>query len=144
MPHRKASKRPVAYIFRKGPNLDFSFLGDPLPKEDAEKFRHHLAKMIEPHRILGRMESIPFACQFHAVESFNSFDDDWFAGEETVVAFFENHNVMVLTEVKAVLSLLSQREPWQDWDVCLFNRSMTWCAAITHNDEVKFIRFAST
>ncbi len=89
------------------------------------------------------MDSIPIACQFRGAEPFASFQDEWFAGEVAVVAFFENYNVMVLTNVKAVLSFLSKREPWQDWDVCLFNRSVTWCAAITHNDEVKFVRFAS-
>ena len=90
------------------------------------------------------MDSSPIACQVRAAESFASFQNEWFAGEDVVVAFFENYNVMVLTNVKAVLSLLSQREPWQDWDVCLFNLSVTWCASITHNDEVKFVRFAST
>jgi hypothetical protein len=90
------------------------------------------------------MDCIPIACQFLAAESSNRFEERWFAGEEAVVAFFENYNVMVLTKVKAVLSLLSQREPWQDWDICLFDWSVTWCAAITHNDEVKFLRFAPT
>jgi hypothetical protein len=128
----------------KGSNLDFSFLGDMLLTEDVEKLRHRLTKMVEPHRIPGRMDCIPIACQFLAAESSNRFEEGWFAGEEAVVAFFENYNVMVLTKVKAVLSLLSQREPWQDWDICLFDWSVTWCAAITHNDEVKFLRFAPT
>lgn len=120
--------------------MDFNFLGDILPAENVDELRHRLTKMIEPFRIPGRMDSIPIACQFRAAESFASFQNEWFAGEDVVVAFFENYNVMVLTNVKAVLSLLSQREPWQDWDVCLFNLSVTWCAAITHNDEVKFVR----
>lgn len=122
--------------------MDFSLIGEKLPAVEAENLRVRLMKQAEIHRITERMPGIPIACQINATETSDHIELAWFGGEETVIAFFENDNVMVRATVSFLLDFLAQREPWQDWDVCIFDCDVTWCAALTHNDEAKFVRFA--
>ena len=35
-----------------------------------------------------------------------------------------------------VLDYLKNKEPWEDYDICLFDDSLEWCVGITHNDEI--------
>jgi hypothetical protein len=58
---------------------------------------------------------------------------------ESVVAFFENHGVMVHTSMDVLWPFLEAREPWEDIDICIFDQDIKWCLALTHNDEMKFV-----
>ena len=43
---------------------------------------------------------------------------------------------LYLTEPESVLNYLAKRQPWEDYDICLFDESLEWCIGITHNDDI--------
>lgn len=121
--------------------LDFGFLGKALPDNLKAELRKKLLKELEFHQHVERNQQVPISCQIKAMEVSSSLEQSWFVHETLIIAYFENYDVMVLTDARHVLEFLAQREPWQDFDVCLFDQEITWCAALTHNDEAKYVKF---
>lgn len=122
--------------------MDFGFLGRKLPSEEVVKLRQQLLQKLDAHLFRDRMESMPIACRIRPMKESSRLEESWFSRETVMVAFIENDCSMVLTTVDTLLSFLEKREPWQDFDMCIFDQEMTWCVALTHNDEVKFVDFA--
>lgn len=57
-----------------------------------------------------------------------------------MIVYIENYETMIRTTVPAVLQFLKAREQWQDFDLCIFDDGISWCVALTHNDEAKRVR----
>ncbi len=60
-----------------------------------------------------------------------------------MIVYVENYETMIRTTAPAVLQFLKAREPWQDFDVCIFDDEISWCVALTHNDEAKRVRLVN-
>ena len=54
-------------------------------------------------------------------------------------AFYENTNELYLTTIKAMAHYLKSREPWEDYDICIFDSSFDWCLAISHEDRYVWV-----
>lgn len=122
--------------------MDFGFLGKELSLMEVAKLRKELVQKLDAHLCCDRVESMPIACRIRPMKDPGRLEASWFSHEKAVVVFLENDGVMVSTTVDALLLFLEKREPWQDFDMCIFDQGMTWCVALTHNDEVKLARFA--
>lgn len=59
-----------------------------------------------------------------------------------MIVYMENYEVMIRTTAPAALKFLKDREPWEDFDVCIFDDEISWCVAMTHNDEAKRVRLS--
>ena len=119
--------------------MDFTFLGEVLTPERADKLRHKLLCRLTTHFFPDRMDSIPISCRIKPMQQGSQLNKAWFEKADSVVVYMENYEVMVRSTANTVLRFLNTREPWQDFDVCIFPEDVTWCAALTHNDEAKFV-----
>ena len=123
--------------------MDFTFLGKVLTQEQAAHLRHKLLERLATHLYSDREECIPISCQIKPMQQGHQLDVTWFSGSGELVVFMENYDTMVLSTSGPVLKFLNNREPWQDFDVCIFDQEVTWCVALTHNDEAKFVRLTT-
>jgi hypothetical protein len=46
---------------------------------------------------------------------------------------------LYLTTIKAMAHYLKSREPWEDYDICIFDSSFDWCLAISHEDRYVWV-----
>lgn len=122
--------------------MDFDFLGEVVSVEDAKILREKLVSRLTGSFFLDRVDSIPLACRIKPDEQDVDFDESWFSGRDEVIVYMENYEKMIRSNVAKTLLFLRGRESWQDYDVCIFDDELSWCAALTHNDEVKFLSFA--
>lgn len=123
--------------------MDFSFLGKVLPSEQVAELRRKLLQKLDMHLYHDRMDSIPISCRIKPIKESRRLEAAWLPESKDIVAFMENYETMILTNANTLLPFLEKREPWQDFDVCIFDQEMTWCVALTHNDEVKFVSLAA-
>lgn len=123
--------------------MDFSNLGPLVPDAEAKNIRTLLQTRLESHFSRDRSDSIPISCRIDPRERADGVQDDWFSGLGSVIVYMENYEVMIRTSAPAVLRFLKAREPWQDFDVCIFDDDISWCIALTHNDEAKRVVLAS-
>jgi hypothetical protein len=56
-----------------------------------------------------------------------------------VYAFYENTDELYFTTIKAMVHYLKNREPWEDYDICIFDSSVDWCLAISHEDRYVWV-----
>ncbi|PUA28740.1 MAG: hypothetical protein B0W54_09980 [Cellvibrio sp. 79] len=119
--------------------MNFTSLGEVLSDDCREELYNQLIAKSERFFLKDRSSSIPVACRFACSQSYDSFQREWFDEKLSYVVYMENYGVMVLTEPYKFLKFLEEREPWEDYDVCIFDRGLTFCVALTHNDEIKFI-----
>lgn len=120
---------------------EFAVLGHKLTLADSLEIRQQLLKRLHPYMFDDRLATLPMACRIKPQKQSSRFEESWLPKCGELSAYFENYDLMVLTTAERISNFLRQREPWQDFDVCFFDEKMTWCAALTHNDEMKYICF---
>lgn len=123
-------------------SMDFSLLGTLVPDTEAKQIRAHLLARLDGYFFSARSGAIPIACRIAPTEFANELQESWFSGVQAVIVYMENYGTMIRSTVPAVLQFLKAREPWQDFDVCIFDDEISWCVALTHNDEAKRVRLA--
>lgn len=121
--------------------MDFNFLGEVLSDDRRIVLRKMLIEKLAGNFFADRSDSIPISCRFIPSKSADNLEEKWFSDGVTYIVYMENYEVMILSDAKNFLKFLNEREPWQDYDVCIFDENLTFCVALTHNDEVKVIDF---
>jgi|SRR5215211_75245 len=51
---------------------------------------------------------------------------------ETLNVLFENQSAVYSANAQEIKNFFSHREPWEDYDIYIFPKSMDWCIAFTH------------
>ncbi|MDR7090661.1 hypothetical protein [Cellvibrio fibrivorans] len=119
--------------------MDFTFLGEIISDESRVEFRRKLVGKLSKHFFMDRGESIPISCRINSSELANDLEKKWFHEGRRHIVYMENYDVMILSKVDDFLTFLANREPWQDYDVCIFDEEITFCVALTHNEEIKVV-----
>ncbi|MGJ5066892.1 hypothetical protein [Bradyrhizobium oligotrophicum] len=120
--------------------MDFSHLGPLVPDTEAKQIRARLLARLENYFFSDRSDAIPIACRIEPTDRADELQESWFSGVQAVIVYIENYETMIRTTVPAVLQFLKAREQWQDFDLCIFDDGISWCVALTHNDEAKRVR----
>lgn len=113
-------------------------LGKEIDREKKEALLSRLVVRLEGRINRLFVESVPLSCRVLGVH-FEEISMDWYGCDESVFVYFENNEIMVIAPWSEVFEFFSNREPWEDYDACIFNSNIDRCIAITHNDEVKLI-----
>ncbi|HEY8941424.1 MAG TPA: hypothetical protein VIM59_14590 [Cellvibrio sp.] len=121
--------------------MDFKFLGKILSDDRRVELRKSLIEKSTKYFYEDRSDSIPISCRFIPSELSKELEQSWFNEKERYVVYMENYEVMVLSKADDFVKFLNNREPWQDYDACIFDENLTFCIAITHNDEIKIINY---
>lgn len=114
-------------------------LGRILPKDEMTEVLQSFLSRIGNHLNPEISTSAPIACRIRATISSPKLLNDWLITSVPLFAYFENYNIMVQASAQSLIGFIELREPWQDYDICIFDENFKWCAALTHNNEAKFI-----
>lgn len=80
--------------------------------------------------------NVPTACLLQGDKATNVFQSQKFLEKDRIFFYLESASLLYLAEPQTILHYLAGRQPWEDYDICLFDESLEWCVGITHNDDV--------
>lgn len=121
--------------------VDFDTLGQQIACDRFLAIRQLLLQKLKFFMPDDPCASIPIACRIEPQKLSLQFEESWLPQSGKLFLYMENYDLMILAAAERVSRFLQQREPWQDFDVCIFDQEITWCAALTHNDQMKFVSF---
>ncbi|MDB6034853.1 MAG: hypothetical protein JWM16_5191 [Verrucomicrobiales bacterium] len=101
---------------------------DKITEEFLRRFRN-----ADPAKIPS---NVPTACMLQGRKGGGIFQSPKFLGKKRVFFFLESASLLHSADPQAVVNYLAQREPWEDYDICLFDESYEWCVGLTHNDDI--------
>lgn len=108
--------------------------GQAMSSADAELLLEALQTAFHPHFDAGLSNNIPMACRLEGVRIGGDLSDIPVNQESKAYSLYENTGEIFLTTVKAMADYLKQRQPWEDYDICIFDISLNWCIGISHED----------
>ena len=109
--------------------------GEAIPDEQAAEIKKaFLAKfrVFAPGRVPN---NIPTACLLNGRHDPSYLNETRFLNRKSVF-FYMDGSVLRRAKPAEIPQYLSKREPWEDYDICLFDETLSWCVGITHNDHV--------
>lgn len=59
-----------------------------------------------------------------------------FPSDKTVLLYDERQKIFYGTTIKDVIDYVQSFDPWDEVDACVFDKSMDWVVAITHEDKI--------
>ena len=120
----------------------FADLGQQVDPGQFLEFRQRLLQKLKLCLSDDLLPSMPIACRIQAQRQSRHFEESWLPQVGKLFLYVENYNLMIITSAERISRFLQEREPWQDFDMCIFNEDITWCAALTHNDQMKYVSIA--
>jgi hypothetical protein len=114
----------------------------PGRKVDAVDAKIIIGKMVEafrPKNLQYSNSNVPTACLIEGVDLTLDKVGSQFGNGRDVLAYFENTNELFQVFLGEFISYFTEKEPWEDYDICLFDRSFSWCVALTHEEIVKLV-----
>jgi hypothetical protein len=93
----------------------------------------------QPHIDTTFASNVPMACSLKGKAITNDLSNLPISEDTKVYVFYENANELYLTTIKAMAHYLRSREPWEDYDICIFDSSFDWCLAASHEDRYVWV-----
>jgi hypothetical protein len=84
---------------------------------------------------------VPIACRLLGVEKNGFFSGVSLGNKPEVFVYFESIQLVKRSGLADVQKYLSNKEPWEDYDICVFDESFGWFIGYTHN-ELRSIRWS--
>jgi len=53
-------------------------------------------------------------------------------GQQPLYIFFENGKKLYRANIEQIRVYFKEKEPWEDYDIYIFNDTMNWCIVFTH------------
>ena len=105
------------------------------PKEMARILPSFLAK----YRLNKKKTSVPTACILDGPERRDIFDADYFRSERATYFLFEHPRRLHSATARELKAYLQARQPWEDYDICVFPADLEWCIGLTHNESILLV-----
>jgi len=110
--------------------------GDKVPKQEAslltKKFKDKFRKYTESEI----PNNVPTACLLMGRKDHAYLDNPRFLKHKNILFYLEAACILHRASPMVIAHYFLIREPWENYDVCLFDESFGWCVGITHNDDV--------
>ncbi len=113
------------------------------PKPGRRVLPDDAAKLVESLRakLVGKIDTsmatnVPLACRLMGAQTPGLSLDDRLTGEMEVYLYFENLNEVRQSTIANLEAYLSTKEPWEDYDICVFDDRFKWFIGVTHNDAI--------
>jgi hypothetical protein len=119
--------------------------GRLVPAEEAEKWISRFTSKFRPpprknlNSKVPIPSNMPTACLLEGHYINPDFSDLFLSRSLAVFAFFEGGHELYSTSLGEMLRYLNAREPWESYDMCLFDESLEWCLGINHEDKITFV-----
>ena len=119
------------------PKFDTPLPGQIIAGTAAEKVVSDFLRRFrkgDPRRVPS---NLPTACVVEGHKDKNILKSPNFLAKQRVFFFLDpDPPLLYSADPSSVLKYLAIRQPWEDYDICLFDESLDWCIGITHNDDV--------
>lgn len=79
--------------------------------------------------------NIPTACVLQGHDNPAYLKESRFLNRKSIFFYTDGGGLRRSNPVE-VLHYLEVREPWESYDICLFDETLSWCVGITHNDSI--------
>jgi len=122
------------------PHLTFYKMNLPLPDiltpniEDPALRSAFMAKFRVPNPTIP--SNIPTACTLRGTIFDSLAQLPSSISEQEIFVFTDSSESLRKEAFNKVEEFWIQREPWEDYDFCVFPRSLEWCIGFTHNDSI--------
>jgi hypothetical protein len=80
--------------------------------------------------------NLPTACQLMGEKDVDIMNSSNYLKLNKVYYYFDSSNQLFEASPKEISDYYNSRQPWEDYDFCIFDSDMKWCIGITHNDDV--------
>ena len=80
--------------------------------------------------------NLPTACQLDGLKNNNILESSKFLNIDKVFYYFDSSKQLFKASTKEITDYVKKRQPWEDYDFCIFDLEVKWCIGITHNDDV--------
>ena len=78
--------------------------------------------------------NIPTACTLKGSKSYNFHDLKELNRDDYVFVYWDEGESLRKEKISKIDDFWKNREPWEDYDFCIFPESLDWCIGFTHND----------
>jgi|ERR1035438_1921805 hypothetical protein len=110
--------------------------GDEVPKQQASLLVEAFIARFRLCKPSQTPSNVPTACVLQGRKDREYLGKPRFLNRKSVLFYLESAHCLRRTTPIEAADYFSAREPWEDYDVCLFDESLEWCVGITHNDDV--------
>ncbi len=110
--------------------------GNQVEAAIAARWKAKLETSLEGRLDATMASNVPMACRLVGVDRIDLFEKSLLNSQMEVFAFFENVNEMRRTTVLELRNYLACKEPWEDYDICVFDESLDWFVGCSHSDRI--------
>jgi hypothetical protein len=113
--------------------------GEIISSGNAKLLVENFSSEFQPHIDSTLAGNVPMACSLEGAAISDDLSNLPISEDKKVYVFYENTNELYLTTIKAMAYYLKSREPWEDYDICIFDSSFDWCLAVSHEDRYVWV-----
>jgi hypothetical protein len=120
----------------KPPKFETPLPGQPVAEAEAQDI---IVRFEKRFRVFGPSElpsNVPTACILGGRKVGSDFISEKLLNNSSIYFYIESAALLHSAEPQTVQAYLAKKEPWEDYDICLFDKSLDWCLGATHNDEL--------
>jgi hypothetical protein len=116
----------------------------PLPgcNVDSLEMENVLPRFLKKYRVNelnGLPSNLPTACLLVGEENNDVLKTSYFIAFEQLYVLFEYPQKLFKSSPIDIIKFVSSKQPWEDYDICIFPASLIWCIGITHNDRIYLV-----
>ena len=117
-------------------DIENTIPGQKIEQEEArsiiKEFKEHFRKIS-----VGTPDNLPTACLLEGEEVPDVFQGENFLNREELYLLFEYDNDLRKTSGAKIGFFVTNLQPWEDYDLCVFDATMRWCIGLSHNGVIK-------
>jgi hypothetical protein len=111
---------------------------EPGVEIEAEKAQPIISEFLDKFREkdVSIPSNLPTSCQLEGKKNNDILSSLKFLNYDKVFYYFDASNQLFEASPNELSEYFNKRQPWEDYDFCIFDPEMKWCIGITHNDDV--------
>ncbi len=97
-----------------------------------------ISKFLKIYRIQDPTipSNLPTCCILEGIKNSLVLYSNKFLSYKKVYLLYEPSKQLYEVSPPNFLDYLRIKQPWEDYNMCVFDEDMTWCIGVTHNDDV--------
>ena len=120
------------------PSVEFEtpLPGCKVPEGKATRLIRDFVKKFRTADPSAVPSNLPTACLLKGREDKRYLHEPRFLQRKRLLFLLESAGILREVTPTDIMEYLEAREPWEDYDICLFDESLDWSVGITHNGDV--------
>lgn len=109
--------------------------GRPVPETDAKPIIETFLKKFRESNIKVP-SNLPTSCTLKGLKGEKVFRSRKFLQYGHVYLYFDYTSQLLKTTPEEAVEYYKKKQPWEDYDFCIFDSELKWCIGVTHNGDV--------